>query len=229
MSTFKKAERLCSRKEIDALLKYGKSFSLFPFRIIYYYNDQERGTPLPSGRQASIIISVPKKFFKRAVKRNLLKRRIREAYRLNKQLLNCNGTKISFMILYNARVTLEYSDIESKMKEILSRLSIICARAGKVRGKEESVVYGAEKVEIKREGLYGIIKMSLSSPFLLLFKFYQLFISPLKPPSCRFTPTCSQYAIEALKKHGPIKGLCLAVRRILRCHPWGGRGYDPVP
>ena len=54
-------------------------------------------------------------------------------------------------------------------------------------------------------------------------------ISPLKPPCCRFTPTCSAYAIEALRKHGPIKGSLLAIWRILRCNPWGGSGYDPVP
>lgn len=59
--------------------------------------------------------------------------------------------------------------------------------------------------------------------------FYRKCISPLTPPACRFTPTCSQYAIEALKKHGPVKGLALAVWRILRCNPWGGSGYDPVP
>lgn len=59
--------------------------------------------------------------------------------------------------------------------------------------------------------------------------FYQKFISPLTPPSCRFTPTCSAYAVEALRKHGPIKGLILAIWRILRCNPWGGSGYDPVP
>ena len=64
---------------------------------------------------------------------------------------------------------------------------------------------------------------------ILPIRFYQKFISPLTPPSCRFTPTCSQYAIEALRKHGPFKGTFLAVRRILRCHPWGGSGYDPVP
>ena len=58
---------------------------------------------------------------------------------------------------------------------------------------------------------------------------YQKFISPLTPPSCRFVPTCSEYAKQALKKHGPIKGLALAVWRILRCNPWGGSGYDPVP
>lgn len=59
--------------------------------------------------------------------------------------------------------------------------------------------------------------------------FYQKGISPFLPPSCRFTPTCSQYAVEALRKHGPVYGLYLAIRRLLRCHPWGGSGYDPVP
>ena len=59
--------------------------------------------------------------------------------------------------------------------------------------------------------------------------FYQRYISPLTPPACRFTPTCSQYAVEAIKKHGPFKGMRLAIWRILRCNPWGGSGYDPVP
>ncbi len=65
--------------------------------------------------------------------------------------------------------------------------------------------------------------------FLLPVYFYRYCISPMKPPTCRFTPTCSEYALEAIKKHGPLKGFYLAVKRILRCHPWGGQGYDPVP
>lgn len=77
--------------------------------------------------------------------------------------------------------------------------------------------------------LASTAKRVLALPFILLVRLYQLGISPLKPPSCRFTPTCSQYAIEALRKHGPVKGLYLTVRRLLRCHPWGGSGYDPVP
>ncbi len=66
---------------------------------------------------------------------------------------------------------------------------------------------------------------------LLVFpiRIYQKCISPFTPSSCRFTPTCSQYAVEALRRHGPFKGLYLAFRRILKCHPWGGSGYDPVP
>ena len=59
--------------------------------------------------------------------------------------------------------------------------------------------------------------------------FYRACISPLTPASCRYTPTCSEYAILAIKKHGPVKGGWLAIKRICRCHPWGGHGYDPVP
>ena len=60
-------------------------------------------------------------------------------------------------------------------------------------------------------------------------KLYQILISPLLGPSCRFTPTCSKYAVEAIQKHGPMKGSWLAAKRIIRCHPWGGCGHDPVP
>jgi len=69
----------------------------------------------------------------------------------------------------------------------------------------------------------------LSYPFILLIKIYQKIISPLIGPKCRFTPTCSNYAIDALKKHGIFRGSWLAVKRIAKCHPWGGSGYDPVP
>lgn len=72
-------------------------------------------------------------------------------------------------------------------------------------------------------------KRILNAPFIFFIRFYQKCISPLKPPSCRFTPTCSQYALEAFRRYGPFKGLYLSVKRILRCHPFGGSGYDPVP
>lgn len=64
---------------------------------------------------------------------------------------------------------------------------------------------------------------------ILPIQIYRACISPMLPASCRYTPTCSQYAIEAIRKHGPLRGGWLAVRRICRCHPWGGSGYDPVP
>lgn len=69
----------------------------------------------------------------------------------------------------------------------------------------------------------------LTGCLLLPIVFYQRFITPYTPPACRFTPTCSEYARQALIIHGPIKGLLLAIWRILRCNPWGGSGYDPVP
>lgn len=64
---------------------------------------------------------------------------------------------------------------------------------------------------------------------ILLVRFYQKFLSPLCPGVCRYQPTCSQYMIEAIEKHGIFKGLWLGCKRLLRCHPWGGSGYDPVP
>ncbi|MBJ2193127.1 MAG: membrane protein insertion efficiency factor YidD [Muribaculaceae bacterium] len=65
--------------------------------------------------------------------------------------------------------------------------------------------------------------------FILLIRFYQGAISPHFPSCCRYTPTCSQYAVEAITRHGAIRGSWLALKRICRCHPWGGSGYDPVP
>jgi len=73
------------------------------------------------------------------------------------------------------------------------------------------------------------LKKILIAPFILLVRAYQILISPLTPATCRYEPTCSQYTLEALKKHGLFKGGRLAVKRISSCHPWGGKGYDPVP
>ena len=69
----------------------------------------------------------------------------------------------------------------------------------------------------------------IKSVFIILIKFYQRIISPWTPSSCRYTPTCSTYAVDALKKYGLRKGGLLALKRIGSCHPWGGNGYDPVP
>ena len=66
-------------------------------------------------------------------------------------------------------------------------------------------------------------------PLLLLIRGYQLIISPLLGSNCRFMPTCSEYAMESLRSHGLIKGCYLTIKRIGKCHPWGGHGYDPIP
>jgi uncharacterized protein len=73
------------------------------------------------------------------------------------------------------------------------------------------------------------ISKVLVFPFIVLIKLYQFAISPLLGPQCRFTPTCSQYAKEALEKYGIFKGTWLAAKRIAKCNPWGGHGIDPVP
>ena len=160
--TLPKLERLNSRILIEKLFTGGsKSLPAFPLRIVYM---PVEGEHLPA---VSLLISVPKKRFKRAVKRN--------------------------------------------------RTASIC------RSRRKSTeTYPAD---CRKTGMKKLLT------YLLLFPiyFYRNCISPFTPPSCRFTPTCSQYAIEALKKHGPFKGMYLTIRRLLRCHPWGGSGYDPVP
>ena len=73
------------------------------------------------------------------------------------------------------------------------------------------------------------VKAIATFPFIVSIKLYQLILSPWLGQKCRYTPSCSQYGIEALKKHGVIKGLRLTIKRVASCHPWGGHGYDPVP
>ena len=80
-----------------------------------------------------------------------------------------------------------------------------------------------QKSELKANGIFLMSKI-----LLIIVRFYQLVLSPMKPPTCRFTPTCSQYMLEAVKKYGAWKGLHMGLRRMSRCHPWGDSGYDPV-
>ena len=75
----------------------------------------------------------------------------------------------------------------------------------------------------------GYLNLVLAWPLILLVRIYQWFVSPLFGAPCRFHPSCSHYALEALRVHGPFRGTWLAFRRVGRCHPCGGSGYDPVP
>ncbi|MEI8202724.1 MAG: membrane protein insertion efficiency factor YidD [Bacteroidota bacterium] len=73
------------------------------------------------------------------------------------------------------------------------------------------------------------MKKIIAKFIILLFRFYQGAISPYLMPACRYSPTCSEYGIEAVRKHGPSKGGWMALKRLLSCNPWGGSGFDPVP
>lgn len=83
------------------------------------------------------------------------------------------------------------------------------------------------KMDVKQ--IYKAIIKLVTFPFIIVIKIYQILISPLFPSSCRYTPTCSQYSLETLKKYGLFRGGWLGIKRISKCHPWGGSGHDPVP
>ena len=76
---------------------------------------------------------------------------------------------------------------------------------------------------------FKILNKTIINLFVILIKLYQYFISPILKTNCRYLPTCSEYTIESLKKHGILKGLHLSIKRVLNCHPYGGNGFDPVP
>ena len=78
---------------------------------------------------------------------------------------------------------------------------------------------------MQRQNRAGVLSLTL----LAAVRAYQLLVSPLLPPACRFLPSCSEYAADAVRQHGALRGIGLALHRLARCHPWGGSGYDPVP
>lgn len=224
MQKFTKAERLSSKKEITALFNEGKSFAISHIRVVY------RFLPKQEGRPNAILVSVPKKYFKHAVDRNLLKRRIREAYRLNKELLQSMPARVEFMLLYQKRRIATFAEIEEIVKKALERILAEASLEARAEASPEAcaTAVAADNSKNAPQGC-SLARRVATAPLVLLVRFYQICISPLKPSCCRFTPTCSQYALEALRKYGVFKGTWLAIKRILRCHPWGGSGYDPVP
>lgn len=115
-----KEEKLCSRKKIEALFAEGQSFAQYPLRVVYNIYDKTTGEELPQ-----FFISVPKRKFKKAVKRVWLRRRVREAYRLHKELLNTGNKCVDMAFLYIAAEQKEYHIIEQQMIELLKKLSAI--------------------------------------------------------------------------------------------------------
>jgi uncharacterized protein len=94
---------------------------------------------------------------------------------------------------------------------------------------EETPGTGSAATPAPVRGTMQRVMAVLAWPLILFVRGYQLFLSPLLPPSCRYTPSCSAYAIEALQRHGALRGGWLALRRIARCHPFRPGGFDPVP
>lgn len=214
---FKKEEHITSLKEIDTLRSSGNALFVFPFKITWLKADEI--CHKSDARINRVLVLAPKHNHKHAVDRNLIKRRIREAYRVHKSILPKEGYRI--FINYVAKEILSFSTIEKSLVTVLEKI----AAAG---NNDKSTHCEQEQTSFVKKVLH-IFKAIISFPFILLIKFYQICISPLKPPTCRFTPTCSAYAVQAIKKYGPLKGGWLALKRILRCNPWGGSGYDPVP
>ena len=207
-----KAERLRGKKDISLLFAEGEWGGYGHIKFCWTYNAE--------GKENRVLFSVSKKSFKRAVKRNLIKRRLREAYRKQKEMLGYRG--VSFMLLWASKEIADYQSVEKEVAAVLSKIHQLIAERQASMGKEPY----STKPSIQK---LCLIKRILNYPFIALIRFYQLCISPLLPQSCRYTPSCSQYGLEALRKYGPMKGLWLTFKRILRCHPWGGSGYDPVP
>src|SRR5690606_33058268 len=89
--------------------------------------------------------------------------------------------------------------------------------------------FDSSKGRAMHSRMLNLVRKVAVHTLMLPVRFYRYFISPWRPPACRFTPTCSAYAEEALRVHGPVRGVGLAVRRICRCHPFAAGGMDPVP
>ena len=116
--TFENKARLCSFYEIDSLIKSGTSIFNYPFKVVFKYSQNEL-----ESSSVKILISVPKRNFKRAVHRNYVKRRIREAYRLNKNLIEVNKNSLNVLFVYVGKQIADYDFIEAKLKDTLIKLN----------------------------------------------------------------------------------------------------------
>lgn len=227
-----KGERLYLREEIERLHSCGRSFVSYPIRIVWLAEPIVTQTP---GEQAQVAVmtSVAKRRFKHAVDRNRIKRMTRAAYRLHKAPLWQAATQHHFTIrvaLQSVAKTMPtYPELEQAVEPAIARIVKEIEKANPTSPATEPATDRQEQTAHAEQDDSQQLSLAvrlLSYPV----KFYRHFISPLLPPSCRFTPTCSQYALEALRVHGALKGSWLTIWRLLRCNPFNRHvGYDPVP
>ena len=227
-----KGERLYLREEIERLHSCGRSFVSYPIRIVWLAEPIVTPTP---GEQAQVAVmtSVAKRRFKHAVDRNRIKRMTRAAYRLHKAPLWQAATQhhctIRVALQSVAKTMPTYPELEQAVERAIARIVKEIEKANPTSPATEPATdrqeQTAQAAQDDSQQLSLAVRL-LSYPV----KFYRHFISPLLPPSCRFTPTCSQYALEALRVHGALKGSWLTIWRLLRCNPFNRHvGYDPVP
>ena len=227
-----KGERLYLREEIERLHSCGRSFVSYPIRIVWLAEPIVTQTP---GEQAQVAVmtSVAKRRFKHAVDRNRIKRMTRTTYRLHKAPLWQAATQhhctIRVALQSVAKTMPTYPELEQAVERAIARIVKEIEKANPTSLATEPATDRQEQTAQAEQDDSQQLSLAvrlLSYPV----KFYRHFISPLLPPSCRFTPTCSQYALEALRVHGALKGSWLTIWRLLRCNPFNRHvGYDPVP
>ena len=232
-----KGERLYLREEIERLHDRGRSFVSYPIRVVWLAEPIATHSP---GEQAQVAVmtSVAKRRFKHAVDRNRIKRMTRSAYRLHKTPLWQAATQhhctVRLALQSVAKTMPTYSELEQAVERAIARIvkeidksspMSSVAKASPNRPKQTMAAPSTQANQADSPQLSLAVRL-LSYPV----KFYRACISPLPPPSCRFTPTCSQYALEALRVHGALKGTWLTIWTLLRCNPFNRHvGYDPVP
>ena len=166
-----------------------------------------------------------------AVMRNRVKRVLRECFRLHQALL---PPAVDLVIVPKRHLKPEQLDLAAATREFLPLIKEIggCV-APRTKRLPRHLPRRNRRTRRARTGngfrSQGVKRLSLRRLAVLPIRLYQWTLSPVLPPSCRYHPTCSAYAIEAVLTHGIFKGSWLALRRILRCHPWSSGGYDPVP
>jgi putative membrane protein insertion efficiency factor/ribonuclease P protein component len=189
------------RSEIDDLFTSGNKIKVKPAIIIYKKNERDQ-----KGRVAFIA----GKKLGNAPLRNKAKRILRQAFNeVGKETKGYDVIFVAREMIFDCSYQYIMELIEKSIEEI----------SKSERQSEEKRIDKA---------LRSVKKIPRSTAMLLVL-FYQKCISPLTPPTCRYVPTCSEYAIIALQRHGLFKGSFLAVKRVLRCNPWHPGGYDPVP